>query len=294
MTDELKHGAGDSRRQPEHLGATIVIVVALLAAVVGGVGFAWAYVDRAGNSWLGGFLALGFMGLGVALATWGRNLAGDVPTAGIYDIPDGDEDAQEELTEEVVTDAAVLTRRRFLTLLLAGAAGVFGLSQVFLAGALGPRVRNRLFHTQWRPGSRLVTIDGQPVTQNALAGGGFLVAFPEGHTDAADSQIMLLRLPGNLFTPLPGRQSWSPNGFVAYSRVCTHAGCAVAQFEDEAYVLSCPCHQSAFDVLHGARPVGGPAGRALPQLPLMIDAGGFVAAQSDFKEPVGPGFWNLP
>ena len=58
-------------------------------------------------------------------------------------------------------------------------------------------------------------------------------------------------------------------------------------------MLVCPCHQSTFDLLDGARPVEGPAGRPLPQLPLAIDAQGDIVAQSDFTVPVGPGFWNL-
>ena len=77
----------------------------------------------------------------------------------------------------------------------------------------------------------------------------------------------------------PGARRWSPQGFVAYSRVCTHAGCPVAQYEDQAQVLVCPCHQSTFDVLHGAKPIVGPAGRPLPQLPLAIDAQGDLRAR---------------
>ena len=150
-----------------------------------------------------------------------------------------------------------------------------------------------MFHTKWTPGAQLVTFDGRPITRDVLAGGGFMVAFPQGHTDAADSQVVLLHLNSELFTRQPGRESWSPEGFVAYSRVCTHAGCAVAQYEDEDHVLLCPCHQSTFDVLHGARPVSGPAGRPLPQLPLMIDAAGNLRAQRDFDQAIGPGFWNL-
>ena len=187
----------------------------------------------------------------------------------------------------------MVTRRGFLTKLLIGGAAVFGLSQLALVASLGPRPRSSFYEGAWRTGSRLVTFDGRPVTRDALAGGGFLVAFPEGHTDSANSQVVLLRLPTDRFTPQPGRESWSPEGFVAYSRVCTHAGCAVAQYEDEAQVLLCPCHQSTFDVLHGATPIGGPAARALPQLPLAIDPAGDLVAQSDFTEPVGPKSWTI-
>ena len=108
-----------------------------------------------------------------------------------------------------------------------------------------------------------MTTEGLPVTREALAGGGILVAFPEGHTDAADSQVALLHLVGDRLAQ-PGRESWSPEGFVAYSRVCTHAGCAVAQYEDEAQRLLCPCHQSTFDLLNGASPSAAPPAARCP------------------------------
>jgi ubiquinol-cytochrome c reductase iron-sulfur subunit len=171
--------------------------------------------------------------------------------------------------------------------------GVFALSQLALIASFGPRPRQTLTTTRWRAGSRLSTIDGRLVTPETLGENAQLVVFPEGHLDAADSQVVLLRPAAGRLRRLPGREDWSPEGYVAYSRVCTHAGCPVAQYEDEAQVLVCPCHQSTFDVLDGARPISGPAGRALPQLPLMVDAEGYLAASSDFVEAVGPGFWNM-
>jgi ubiquinol-cytochrome c reductase iron-sulfur subunit len=92
----------------------------------------------------------------------------------------------------------------------------------------------------------------------------------------------------------PQRAHWAPDGLVAYSKVCTHAGCPVGLYEAEPNQLLCPCHQSAFDVLRGAKPVLGPAARALPQLPLRIDAAGLVVAEGDFSSPVGPSWWNRP
>ena len=56
--------------------------------------------------------------------------------------------------------------------------------------------------------------------------------------------------------------------------------------------LLCPCHQSQFDVLDGAKPFFGPAARPLPQLPLGVDDQGVLVAQGDFYEPVGPAFWD--
>ena len=47
-----------------------------------------------------------------------------------------------------------------------------------------------------------------------------------------------------------------------------------------------------FTVNDGAQQIFGPAPRPLPQLPLYIDAEGYLRSQSDFTEPVGPGFWE--
>ena len=266
--------------------------VGLLATLVGAVGFVVAFVTNAGTAWLGGSLAAALLGLGVALAYWGRDLAGDEVISGPYPAPHDDAPGAAALGDDLEQSAHVITRRRFLSKFLVAGVGVFALSQVVILGALGPRPGRSLFVTAWRRGSRLVTSDGEPVTRDVLAAGGTLVAFPEGHTDAADSQIALFHFIGGELKPQPGRETWSPEGFVAYSRICTHVGCAVAQYMDEAQMLACPCHQSTFDLLHGARPVAGPARRPLPQLPLAIDARGYLVAQRDFTEPVGPGFWD--
>jgi ubiquinol-cytochrome c reductase iron-sulfur subunit len=256
------------------------------------VGFVVAFVTNASTAWLGGSLAAALLGFGMALAYWGRDLAGDEVISGPYPVPHDDAPGAAALGADLEQSAGVITRRGALAKFLVFGAVVFALSQAVILGALGPLPGRSRFMTAWRPGRRLVTIDGEPVSREDLAGGGSLVAFPEGHTDAADSQIALFHFFGGEFKPQPGRETWSPEGFVAYSRLCTHVGCAVSQYLDEAHVLACPCHQSTFDLLDGARPVSGPAGRPLPQLPLAIDAEGHLVAQSDFTEPVGPGFWD--
>ncbi len=263
----------------------------LVVAVAGSIMFVVAYVRDLSNAWLGGSLAAALLGLGLALAYWGRDLAGDDVVSGPYPVPSTDEKGRAAFAAQLDEDAGVVTRRGFLTGMLVVGFGVFVLSQIVLLASLGPRSRG-LKTTAWRAGSRLVTFDGVPVTRDRLNPGGYLIAFPQGHEGSANAQVALLRITDRRFKTLPGRETWSPEGYVAYSRVCTHAGCSVAQYEDEAQVLVCPCHQSTFDLLDGAQPVAGPAGRPLPQLPLAIDAQGYLVAQSDFTVPVGPGFWN--
>ncbi len=64
----------------------------------------------------------------------------------------------------------------------------------------------------------------------------------------------------------------SANGIVAYSAVCTHAGCPVtAWVEDQGKdVLKCMCHNSEYDPRQGAEVVFGPAPRHLAALPLAM------------------------
>jgi len=172
------------------------------------------------------------------------------------------------------------------------ALGALGAAAVFPIRSLGPKPGRSLFETAWRRGTRLVTAEGTPVAATNLPVGGVLTVFPEGHTGSADSQTVLVRVDPSTFQPLPGRATWSPEGYLAYSKICTHAGCPVGLYEQSSNSLFCPCHQSVFDVLDGAKPIGGPATRPLPQLPLEVGADGFLRAQGDYPEPVGPGFWN--
>jgi ubiquinol-cytochrome c reductase iron-sulfur subunit len=171
-------------------------------------------------------------------------------------------------------------------------AAALGVAFLFPIRSLGPNPGHSLERTPWRRGRRAVTEDGSPVRAADVPRGGLVTVFPEGHPGSADGQVVLVRVDPDRIRRLPGRESWTPRGLLAYSRVCTHAGCPVGLYEAQRAQLLCPCHQSAFDVLDGARPVFGPAARALPQLPIAIDDDGFVVAQSDFHEPIGPTYWT--
>jgi ubiquinol-cytochrome c reductase iron-sulfur subunit len=121
-----------------------------------------------------------------------------------------------------------------------------------------------------------------------------VTVYPEGFVGSPVSQTLLIRVePASLELP-PGRLAWAPDGVVAFSKICTHAGCPVGLYVASTHQLLCPCHQSTFDVLRGATPVFGPASRPLPQLPLDAGADGVLRARADFQEPVGPGFWDRP
>lgn len=238
----------------------------------------------------GVFLGLSLGGLAVGLILLAKQwLPGghfveerDVVPAGA----EGRADAERSLDE----GAESLERRGFITKLLGAAIGALGIAAVFPIRSLGTRPGRELFETPWAAGIRLVTEDGLPVSPEDVAVNGVLTVFPEDHTDAADAQTLLIHLPPG--DEPPGPVGASVEGFVGFSKVCTHAGCPVGLYQADSRELFCPCHQSAFSVLEGAKPTGGPATRPLPQLPLGLDDQGYLIAADDFPEPVGPGFWS--
>jgi ubiquinol-cytochrome c reductase iron-sulfur subunit len=89
-----------------------------------------------------------------------------------------------------------------------------------------------------------------------------------------------------------GQESFNFGTLYAFTKVCSHLGCPSSLYEQQTYRILCPCHQSQFDALHFARPIFGPAARALAQLPITIDQDGYLVANGDFIEPVGPAFWE--
>jgi ubiquinol-cytochrome c reductase iron-sulfur subunit len=218
------------------------------------------------------------------LSTEGAVVAERGPLGGEADDGEVVEDRLEEITQE--------PGRRSVLKLFWAAGGALALSAAFPIRSLGPAPGRKLLSTAWRPGSRLVDVDGRPIRVETLEVGGTLTAFPENAEKAADAQVVLIRLEEGAGRPRPGRESWAPRGYIAYSKICPHVGCPVGLYQADKHELLCPCHQSTFDVLDGARPRFGPATRSLPQLPLSIDPQGFIVAQHDFDEPVGPGFWN--
>ncbi|MGH3726711.1 MAG: cytochrome bc1 complex Rieske iron-sulfur subunit [Mycobacterium sp.] len=89
-----------------------------------------------------------------------------------------------------------------------------------------------------------------------------------------------------------GQESYNYGDLFAFTKICSHLGCPTSLFEQQSYRILCPCHQSQFDALHFAKPIFGPAARALAQLPITVDKDGYLVAAGDFAEPVGPAFWE--
>jgi len=195
-------------------------------------------------------------------------------------------------TVEQVGQEAV-TRRKMLLRLAVGASGTLGAALAIPALSLGPRPGQSLERTKWTSGARLVDSFGTPQRPDDIPLDGIKTVFPSGFEGAADSQTVIIKIDPELLDLPEGRERWAPEGCIAFSKICTHAGCPVGLYRSQAKQLLCPCHQSTFDVTTGCTPVFGPAARPLPQLPIEVDEAGFFVAMGDFPEPVGPSFWNM-
>jgi ubiquinol-cytochrome c reductase iron-sulfur subunit len=212
-----------------------------------------------------------------------------------------DREAVREVEEDASAGVDGITRRR----LLIGAAGAAGASVAAAVAipvvALGPGLDDQLSRTPWHAGRALVDEEGNPIRAADVNEGSFITAFPE-HADKDDlgAPVVVVRVdPATLKLPTP-RAGWAPYGLLAYSKICTHAACAISLYRSplspstqaRGPALVCPCHYSTFDVLNGGEVEFGPAGRPLPQLPLSIDAAGVLRAAGPMSGAVGPSWWG--
>jgi ubiquinol-cytochrome c reductase iron-sulfur subunit len=253
-------------QQRERIGTVLVILLFLLA-VLGAIVFLLAYWSGKNNTqWLGGGLALFLLATGVTSVLWARMLMTHKETVEPRHPLKSSAIAEQAAVKTFCDGVHDVRRRRMLAWMGITGAGLFGAMVISLLRSMGISPNPSLYSRIWRRDQRLVTSDGKPV---------------------------LIRVKEELLQMPDGRAGWVPGGYVAYSRVCTHAGCPVGQFEAEQSILLCPCHQSTFDVLRAAAPTGGPAARPLPQLPLYADADGTLRAGGGFTAPPGPGFWGI-
>lgn len=202
-------------------------------------------------------------------------------------------------------DSLGLSRRKLIRGSLLGAGGVLGLATLISLGGLikNPYKDEALFHTAWKKGTRLLRANGTPVRPGDMQPGSMETVYPytEGLGHQSDTPTMLIRMhhdqaeqfkarPMNESEEWGGSARW--NEYVAYSKICTHLGCPVSLYERETGRILCPCHQSQFQITQDAKPVFGPATRSLPALPIEVDDDGYFVAKSDYREPVGPAFWD--
>jgi ubiquinol-cytochrome c reductase iron-sulfur subunit len=270
--------------------AEMFVGAAFIVSFVTGVALLVVYVAGGQTQIEGVLLMLALGGIGTGVIVWGHDLIPDVEEAeprGTLESP-----APRDAESARIVREGITRRHALLGLLGTGFAGLAAALAIPVF-SLGPAPGRSLFETPWRRGLRLVGLDNQPVHADQIPVGGILTVFPEGAPGSADGQAVLIRVDPALLELPDGRDAGAPNGYVCYSKKCTHAGCPVGLYRASDHSLVCPCHQSTFDVLRGAVPVFGPAVRPLPQLPIQQQPDGTFVATDGFPAPVGPSFWDI-
>ena len=253
---------------------------------------------------LGVAISLGLLGIGIGAVHWAKALMSDAEITEERHGTRGS-DATRAKAVEVFTlgnKESGFGRRAMLRNSLIGALALTPIPAVVLFRDLAPADEpgELLRHTLWAKNVRLTRDpSGTPIKASDITYGSAFHVIPEGLNDSehkleekAKASVLVMRLRPEDLNETEDRKSWSYDGIVAYSKICTHVGCPVALYEQLTHNLLCPCHQSQFDVSNHAEVIFGPAKRALPQLPIAIDDEGYLVAQSDFHEPVGPSFWE--
>ena len=284
--------------------AELTVLVLLGCSSVSAIAFIVVYaIDSlpAHTQLLGLTLGFALLFLAAALVAVGKKV---VPEEEIVDAyPPQEHPHEQELVGALVDEAADgITRRRLLKLGLLGAGGTLGLAAITPALSFGPLFRVKdFFGTPWRRGRRLVDETGRPYRAADIEERSFYTAFPEGaDKEEFGSPVVVVRpARGTLKLP-PELAGFDAHGIVAYSKICTHAGCAIALYRVPNFppvephpALVCPCHYSTFDVTDGGSVLFGPAGRRLPMLPLEVDRRGYLRAKGNFDDAVGPSWWGV-
>ena len=267
-------------------------------------------------------LALGgsLLFIGIGIVQWARKLMSDHEISELRH-PAGSPAEDREVTLEALTlgiEESGIGRRPLVRNSLLAAMGMMGLPAVVLLRDLGPtnaQVANAengtgLQHTIWKQGMRVVRdVVGTPIKASELEIGDLVNAAPEaqfpteenGYPEVEGVELQVLKSKGAIIVvkmepdeikPVDGRENWTVDGVICYSKICTHVGCPISLYERTTHHVLCPCHQSTFDLADGAKVVFGPAHRPLPQLPLAVDEEGYLIAQADFNEPVGASYWE--
>jgi ubiquinol-cytochrome c reductase iron-sulfur subunit len=273
-------------------GARRVVMGAFVASGLASLGLTAVYATGGQPQLEGALLGVALGGIAVGLVMFARSSLPGGQFVEPRDVVPHDTAQRPGVVAAFDAGAEPIERRQTLAKAFGAAIALLGLAALFPIRSLGSRPGRSLFRTDWRAGRRAVDEQGRPVRLAELDPNTVLTVYPEDHVESADSQTLLIRLPSGV--PTPGPDGWTVDGLVAFSKICTHAGCPVGLYQAETYELFCPCHQSTFSVLDRARPTFGPATRRLPQLPIDLDEDGYVIARSDYTEPVGPGFWSRP
>ncbi|MEN9714759.1 MAG: hypothetical protein RJA35_226 [Actinomycetota bacterium] len=258
---------------------------------------------RNNTFFVGASIALGMLAIGFGAVHWAKTLMPDAEVAEARHQTRGSEEVRARAVEIVnlANSESGFSRRKLIRRSLYGALALFPLPGLVLFKDMTTNANptETLRHTMWKAGMRLTTDPtGTPIKAADLTLGSVFHVIPEGLNELEDkleqkakAAVLLVRLdPADIKSQKEA--DWGYDGIVAYSKICTHVGCPVALYEQHTHHLLCPCHQSTFDITNDCEVIFGPASHALPQLPITVDAEGYLVAKSDFHEPVGPSFWE--
>ena len=251
---------------------------------------------------LGLGMAISLFFIGPGAIHWAKTLMPDQEVIAYrHEMRSPDEDRKDFIaTVKSGAAQAGLGRRSLIKRSLGAALGLSALSPLLLLRDLGPLPGKELEKTTWKSGTYLVTDPGnRRIKASDLEVGAVAQVLPEiadpEHrklSDIAKDAVLLIRLRPVEFNLEPDRLAMTHDGIIAFSKICSHMGCAVALYEQQTKHLLCPCHQSTFDVTRAAKVIFGPSARPLPQLDITIDSEGYLVARQPFSEPVGPSFWE--
>jgi ubiquinol-cytochrome c reductase iron-sulfur subunit len=267
----------------------------------------------ASNIALGVTLGLALLFIGIGAIQWARKLMSDVEIVEMrHPVASSQEDREATLAAlgQGAEDSGI-ARRPLIRNSLLGAVAMLGLPAIVALRDLGPLPGQALERTVWRKGMRIVNdVSGTPIRPDEIEIGQLINAEPAvffetdeaGHpvihphhvllAEKAKAAVIVVRMQPRDITPAEGRENWGIDGILCYSKICTHVGCPISLWEQQSHHLLCPCHQSTFDLADNGKVIFGPAARSLPQLPMGLDSEGYLVALSDFKEPVGPSYWE--
>ena len=275
--------------------AELVTLVALVGAALGGVAFIVLYVVFPDTQLLGLSLGLGLASFAVAAVVAGTRV---VPQEVAVEEFEGFKDVEaEEEVAAIVDEGGEGVSRRKLLLRATGAAGAsIGAATLVPLASCGTSPGETFDQTPWRAGRRVVDRQGKPIKAEDIEPGTMHTGFPEGAgREEMGAPILLVKIRPEEFELPPDRADAVPEGVIAFSKICPHAGCAVSMYRRPLHeptspgpALICPCHYSTFDPRQGGKLLFGPAGRNLPQFPLAVNRHGELEANGTYFGKIGP------
>jgi ubiquinol-cytochrome c reductase iron-sulfur subunit len=287
--------SGPPNRTAESAAITLLFLGSLAAA-----GFVVVYAFGADTQLLGLTIGVAFLCVAASLVIVGRKVI--VTEELEHPYPPEEHPDDQEFVEQLVEESGdPFTRRRLFKLGLGAAGGALGLAALTPALSFGPLRTRELSASPWRKGRRLVDEQNRPLRAADIEEKSFYTAFPEGaDRETIAAPLVVVRLPPQALRLPAALEGYDADGIVAYSKICTHAGCAISLYRAPLFqpgeprpALVCPCHYSTFDPANGGSVTFGPAGRALPMLPLAVDAQGYLRAKGDFDSGVGPSWSGI-